>query len=104
METPNGGNGGAVAERPYRVVGYRETTDEQGNVTLWARRSPLDIQPVPVVVNVVVLKKLAALYCAIEADQQLAAMGVTMHVSETGEAAALAREFAGVLKFGGGSQ
>lgn len=97
METPNAGNGAATPERPYNVIGYRETTDEHGNVTLWARRSPLDIQPVPVVVNVVLLKKLAALYCVIEADQQLAAMGVRMHVSETGEGAAVTREIAGAI-------
>lgn len=98
MEQPNGA---AERERPYNVIGYREQTDEQGNVTLWARRSPLDIQPVPVVVNVVILKKLAALYCVVEADQQLAAMGVKMHVSDTGEGAVLAREFAGALRLGG---
>lgn len=97
-------NGTPAPERPYNVIGYRETTDEQGNVTLWARRSPLDIQPVPVVVNVIVLKKLAALYAVIEADAQLAQMGVKCHVSESGEGvAAISREFAGALKLGGGS-
>lgn len=82
MEQPNGG----AADRPYNVIGYREQVDEQGDVTLWARRSPLDIQAVAVVVSVIVLKKLAALYCAIEADQQLAAMGLKVYVSETGAA------------------
>ena len=97
METPNAGNGAATPERPYVVIGYREQTDEQGNVTLWARRSPLDIQPVPVIVNVILLKKLAGLYSVIEADAQLAQMGVRMHVSETGEGMAAVREFTGAI-------
>lgn len=69
---------GARTDTRYRVIGYNPTVDGEGNLTLYATRSRLDIAPEAILVNAVILKKIAALYCHAEAEQQLELMGIRL--------------------------
>ena len=87
-----------------RVVGYADETDGEGNVTLYAMRSPLDLAPTVILANPIVLKQLVAKYLLVEADGQLEAAGLTPIASADGKVPDQARTsvaIASALALGG---
>ena len=73
-----------MADHPLRVVGYANTTDEQGSIVLYASRSAFDVKAEEVLIAPVVLKQLAATYMLAEARGELEALGLAPHDSSGG--------------------